>query len=397
MRMKADRLSSIVFVAAMTLGLAGGCGGLDATNETDEFASIEQELGSPYKFVTDIWNLNDLYNMRNDSLGFYRLRAHIDMAPAASWNNGMGWEPFYFRGTLNGNGFQIRNLTINRPQQWIAGLFSQVDQAVIYDLGLTNVNVKANSLVGGLAGLISGSSVTRTYVEGTVTSTTGVFGSGFQTGLFAGRIDDSEITKSYVRGTVNGNTTVVGGFAGSITGATNSGSVIDQCYARVNVTPNSTTTTVKAGGFAGELAGASVTNVYTLGTVEGRGFVGGVFGEITGDNLRFDFAYSRNTVFDWGKPAQTGGWAGTYGQITGNLAHIASLFWDKTVDASSNFGAVGQTGYSTTVLKAPTATNQFPYDNGTDEDWSSAVWNCGSSSQYNVLKNVVRPGEQLAN
>ena len=253
--MNANRLKSLMIAVGMTLALAVGCGGMDPTHETDDFASVEQELGSPYKFVTDIWNLNDLYNMRNDSLGFYRLRAHIDMAPAASWNNGMGWEPFYFRGTLNGNGYQIRNLTMNRPQQWGAGLFSHVDEAVVYDLGLTNVNVQANSMVGGLAGVISGSLITRTYVEGTVTSTTGMFGSGFQTGLFAGRIDASEITKSYSRGTVNGDTTVVGGFAGLINGTSNAFSVIDQCYARVNVTPNSSSTAVKAGGFAGQLAG----------------------------------------------------------------------------------------------------------------------------------------------
>lgn len=394
----ATKVRTRLFTLGVALVMATGCGSAgDSQSEAGDLAQLQQELGSPYKFVTDIWNLNDLNNMRNDPLAFYRLRAHIDMGPAANWNNGLGWAPFIFRGTLNGNGFQIRNLTMNRPQQWAVGLFSEMSAAVVYDLGLTNVNIQANSMVGGLAGLISGSLVTRTYVEGTVTSTTGAFGSGFHTGLFAGRITDTQVTTSYSRGTVNGDTTSIGGFAGLIDGSSNTGSVIDQCYARVNVTPNSTTSTVKAGGFAAELAGASVTNVYTLGTVQGRGFVGGVFGQISGDNLRFDFAYSRNTVFDWSKPASSGGWAGTYGQLTGNVVHMAGLFWDSTVDGSTNAAGTGQSGLSTTVLKTPTATSQYPYDNGTDEDWNSSVWNCGSSSQYNVLINVVRPGQQLAN
>jgi hypothetical protein len=356
------------------------------------------QIGSPNTTPTGISSLNQLNTtVRNNPTGNFRLTAHIDMGPAAGWNGGKGWEPIAgFTGTFDGNGFQIRNLTMNRPEQWMVGLFGQINQAIIRNVGLTNVNIRGNGWVGGLAGMLNGSQVSSSYVEGTITAGTNQFGSGFNLGLFAGSISSSDVGRSYARGTVTGPATVVGGFAGLIDDGSGERSVIHECYARTDVTPDFTANTVRAGGFAGHLISSTALNLYAMGNssnvVQGRGYVGGLIGEVAGVNIIFNFCYSRNAVTDWSTHSK----AGTYGVLTGETSHIGSLLWDKTVDKGTVFAGVGQSGYSTTTLQTPTSTAQFPYDNGSDNDWDALEWNAGTASEYNRLRNVVRPTQQSA-
>lgn len=352
-----------------------------------------QGIGSPDPTPTNISTLTQLNTtVRNNPTGNFRLTAHIDMAPAATWDNGKGWQPISsFKGTFDGNGYQIRNLTINRPQQWSVGLFGQVSKAIVRKVGLTNVNVKGNGWVGGLVGMLQESLADSCYVEGTVTAGTNQFGAGFNIGLFAGEISSSNVGRSYSHGTVNGDATSIGGFAGVVNhGTTGVRSVVHECYARADVAPNLTASDVKAGGFASRLVSSTALNLYAMGNstnvVRGRSYVGGLFGELAGDGFIFDFCYSRNAITDWSVPSK----AGTYGVLTGNPEHIASLFWDNIVDAGTSFAGTGQAGHSTTVLKTPISTAEFPYNNGTDADWDPAEWNPGTNTQYNVLRKVVR-------
>jgi hypothetical protein len=85
------------------------------------------QIGSPSTNPVGIGSLTDLNTIvRNNPTGNFRLTAHIDMGPAAGWNGGAGWAPIEtFSGTFDGNGFQIRNLTMNRPEHWVVGLFGQ--------------------------------------------------------------------------------------------------------------------------------------------------------------------------------------------------------------------------------------------------------------------------------
>jgi M26 IgA1-specific metallo-endopeptidase-like protein len=367
-------------------------------SENASRGAVALSIGSPDPVPTNIWTLNQLNTtVRNNPTGNFRLTAHIDMGPAASWDGGKGWTPISnFQGTFDGNSFQIRNLTMNRPQQWGVGLFESANQAILRNVGLTNVSIQGNGWVGGLAGMITGSQVVSSYVEGTVTAGINQFGPGFNIGLFAGTISSSDVGRSYSRGTVTGAATLLGGFAGIIDDNGGDRSVIHECYARVDVTPNSTASTVWAGGFAAQFVSSTALNLYAMGNnsniVRGRDYVGGLFGEVAGQNIIFDFCYSRNTVTDWSVPSK----AGTYGVLTGAASHIASLFWDKTVDGGTSSAPVGQAGFTTTTLKNPTSTSQYPYDNGTDADWDAAEWNPGTNAQYNILRNVVRASLQTA-
>lgn len=367
---------------------------MDDPEGLEALETKEQPLGSPYKIPREISTLQELNTVvRNDPYGWFKLTANIDMTPAANWNNGTGFSPiYYFQGTFDGNGYQIRNLKVTSGQI-LVGLFAQLDGAIVRNLGLTNVNVRGAGLTGGLAGTVTNSLVTNSYVEGTVTGASSRYGNAFEIGLFAGAIRASTVERSYSRGTVNGSIASAGGFAGTIAAEGGARSVVQECYARVSVLPTSTANNVTAGGFAAVLDSSTATNLYALGTVRGRNYVGGLIGIIAGEGNIFDFSYSRNTVEDWSIPGK----AGTYGAELGTTAHFGPLLWDSTVDSGAAYAPGGQARYSTAVLQAPTATSQFPYDNGTDADWDPTIWNAGSSTQYNTLRNVARPTQQSTN
>uniref|UniRef100_UPI0025861816 hypothetical protein n=1 Tax=Microbulbifer sp. TaxID=1908541 RepID=UPI0025861816 len=131
------------------------------------------------------------------------------------WNTGEGWQPIgssdvnAFTGIFHGNGHLIRNLMIARPNARYQGLFGNLDNATVKELGLTGplMAIEGDDHVGGLAGYAGDSQITAVFVSGYVTGTDDNIG-----GL-VGRAGDSAITASYVTGSVRGEGEV-GGLVG---------------------------------------------------------------------------------------------------------------------------------------------------------------------------------------
>ena len=139
----------------------------------------------------------------------YELVANLNLG-------GTNWEPIGtfsnsdpnadFEATFDGNGYTISNLSINRSTASDLGLFGVVgSRAKIHRVGLVNVNVTGNQFVGGLVGYSSGSTITASYVTGSVTGTAGVGG-------LVGS-NDGAISASYSTAAVTGNSDV-GGLVG---------------------------------------------------------------------------------------------------------------------------------------------------------------------------------------
>jgi len=143
------RLSIFLIMAVLLAGMVG-CVELDPVCEDLE-----------------IWDWYDLDSIRYNPRGYHRLMNDLDSTtlgyeelagPIA--NNGNGWEPIrgrgwpyrvrLFSGTLDGQGYEIRDLFVNRPCD--AGLFALISGGgVIRNVHVLNATLTNDSYAGGMA------------------------------------------------------------------------------------------------------------------------------------------------------------------------------------------------------------------------------------------------------
>ncbi len=184
-----------------------------------------QKMGSGF----DGWMPDAAYLVMND----------IDASETAGWNEGAGFEPIGwddpFTGILDGQGYTIGQLTINRPDDGAVGLFGVLENgAFVKNVKLSDCTVIGGEEVGGLAGVMYESSLQSCSVSGAV--------AGGE---------------------------VVGGLIGSCGYGT-----VQSCYASGPVSGQ-----WGAGGLIGNLYGySSVYSCYAVGAVDGMDQTGGLIG-----------------------------------------------------------------------------------------------------------------------
>jgi hypothetical protein len=217
----------------------------------------------------------DLDNIKDNLYGTYLLMNDLDATTAgytelasSTANGGQGWQPIgmeeaSFRGLLSGQGHEIKELFINRPDQERVGLFNELGiTGRIMSLGVVKANVTGFSLVGGLAGMNFGN-VTGCYVTGSVSST----GTSRIGGLVGENI--ATVDNCYSEASVFGNEHV-GGLVGR------NWNTVSNSYATNNVTGN-----LYVGGLVGSNEG-NVSGSYATGSVSGNEQVGGLVGDSNG-------------------------------------------------------------------------------------------------------------------
>ena len=265
------------------------------------------------------------------------------------WNDGEGWVPvgdydLPYTAVFDGNGYQIRNLYINRPSTNGVGLFGYVSEktAELRNIGLTGELMRA---IGGnnTAGLVGvayrGATISRSY-------TTGDVAGGENVGGLAGNLSQNNTTiNSFASGTVSGSS-YVGGLAGRISSSTN----LTNSFAtgRVNAASRS------SGGLVGEIANKSaISNSFATGSVtSSESLVGGLVGYMYGDSTITDSHWSTDTT---GQP---------------NSA-LESEF-------DNYFGA------TLAELQCPTSsdnTDDCVISNTLYAGWDSSIWDFGTSTQ----------------
>ncbi len=135
--------------------------------------------GSTYKIsdVEGMKKLQSIVNNNNTLEGVtFVLSNNIDMSSVTNWQ-GIGcvlstYDERFFRGTFDGNGYVISNLTGSQ------GLFEGVRRnGTIKNLGVENVNITkstqnwSNTGTGGIAGKVfEGATIENCYVTGTITA-----------------------------------------------------------------------------------------------------------------------------------------------------------------------------------------------------------------------------------
>jgi hypothetical protein len=339
----------------------------------------------------EILDWYDLDAVRDNLSGNYTLMNDLDSTTAGyeelaspTANGGKGWEPLgilggdaSFTGTFDGQGYEIRDLFINRPDQIRIGLFGMIDfGAVMKNLGVVNVTVIGDRLVGGLVGLNDGT-ISNSYSTGSVTgndevgglvgrhswgalhncySIASVTGENDVGGL-VGRNEATTVDDSYCRGTVSdsysrGNVTgqsSIGGLVGaivhrvmvensysdgSVTGNTHVGglvaldefSTVSNSYSTASVTGSS-----KVGGLVGHNDDGTVSNSYSTGSVTGNSSVGGLVGYN-------EYGTVNNSFWDTETSGQATSDGGT-GKTTAEMQDIITF-----LDAGWNIVAVSNPG-----------------------------------------------------
>ena len=101
-----------------------------------------------------IEDAEDLNAIRYHLTSSFRLISNINLN-IAPYNEGLGWNPINeFAGTLDGDGYIISNLYINRPNNDNIGFFGSINNKsyTIKNIVLDNVNISGRNNVGVLIG-----------------------------------------------------------------------------------------------------------------------------------------------------------------------------------------------------------------------------------------------------
>ena len=149
-----------------------------------------------------------------------------------------------FSGVFNGNGYVIRNVTIQNQGYTdnYLGLFGKVENARIFRLGAENITISdisnSSSFIGGFCGQNSGSDIYECYVKGATISGYRYIGGFCGLNSYGGSVSDCFA--------VDGSVTAVNNNSAGFCGYNYNEAILESCYAAipVNVGPDGV-----AGGF----------------------------------------------------------------------------------------------------------------------------------------------------
>ena len=251
---------------------------------TEVFAFTGSGSGTesnPYLITTPA----QIQEMGSNLAAYYKLGNDIDMAGID--HVPIGTQSYPFRGTFDGAGYKIKNLTISKPTTDYVGLFTTANEAVFKNIALVDVAITGRGYVGSLAGACSGSSIKtkvencsvsgnitgsenyvggligyvlsktpvlvyKSYSTAIVKATAAKLGYGGLIGRLEGYL---EIKESYFSGEVSGATTA-GGLVGHVYNGSGSSFLAENCYSIGTISA-----TYTAGGLASSGAAISAFNI----------------------------------------------------------------------------------------------------------------------------------------
>ena len=356
------------------------------------------------------------------------LGADIDLSGVSM--SPIGTQNAPFKGTFNGQGYDISNLTIASGQNH-QGLFGYVSGGAIEHVDLVNVDVTGGWWVGGLAGFCNGD-VSNCTVNGQVQGGAGVggvvgglvgktmtdcinqadvSGADFNVGGLSGYMEYLNGVNPKMQDCVNQGTVTGSDDIGGITGRLTYGEIQD-CTNRgdvrtddpgssgkgaggivgylengtVNRTANlggvdGTTTTMVTGGVVGYGGSGSVTNCYNRGDVQGNTAGGGIAGGLDG-NVPVQFCYTTGSITSVSREGSVVGW--------NRGGQVSSCVYNVEVDDGAAFGSneAGGTaaGKTTDEMKTQEAYSGFDF---------TTVWQLTDANDgYPVFKDRVEGAQE---
>ena len=357
---------------------------------------------------------HDLDAIRDDLDGTYILMNNLDSTTAGydelagqTANAGKGWQPIggveldpatgdftgvdAFTGSFDGNGYEIRDLFIDRALDDGVALFGSIDgAATIGDVRIVGTAVTGNMACGALVGW-NGATLNGSYANGSVIGELGVGG-------LVG-VNSGTVSSSCSSGIVGGRDAV-----GGLVGYNDHGATIDMCRSTGDVTG----TAWDAGGLVGANDGI-VSNSFFNGDVTGNEIVGGLVGFNQG-SITDSYAEGsttgntsvgglvglnrEGTVENSLSTCKVVGTELAGGLIGENWGIVSNSFWD--IDASEMEGSDAGTG-KTTIQMMRIATFTDTATEGLDDPWDMtavadpntrdrhSTWNIVNGSTYPFL------------
>ena len=306
-----------------------------------------------YTLVRDVAGLQAL---QSGLAGRYALAVDIDASSTAT----NGFTPIgneagtsatttgAFTGIFEGLGHSITGLTINRSGSTAnaVGLFASTNNATLRNFQLLGGAVSGRMFVGSVAGYTNGSTtlsnvrssatVTASTTDGTAVRVGGLVGLMAGSSTTAG-ISDSVATGAVSATVANNSTANVGGLvgevdAGSLTQVRSTGAVTAALLAGTN------DVNVTASGLVGRHSGGAISNATTTGNVSGGRYTGGLVGYLDAGSL--------STVRSDGAVSGSGDAGGLLGYATGT-GSLTTADARGTVTSSSTvtYSVGGAVGY----------------------------------------------------
>ncbi|WP_225422666.1 beta strand repeat-containing protein, partial [Pseudomonas huaxiensis] len=301
----------------------------------DNFSTQKGTTGAKITY-TVVNNAADLQNMNKRLSGNYAVGSDIDLSSIANWLPvGDIFANNEFTGRLAGLGHALANLTINRTDIMLVGLFGRTgSESEIRDIGLVGGSVVGAVAVGGLAGRNAGR-ISNVYTTVSVSGSTGV-----------------------------------GGLVSENTGS------ISNAYATGSVTSSG----ISAGGLVGANFG-SISNAYATGSVSGSDYVGGLAGQNGGS---ISNAYATGSVV--GQGTYVGGMVGF------NRGSISNAYWDLSSTGQSYGASSGATAITDSDRYSPgsyAALGNWALVNGTRDVYAASDAN--GVTQWIMIEGQTRP------
>ena len=294
---------------------------------------------------------------------FFKLGGNISLSglswtPIGVWGeDDLGWKNKPFRGSFDGGGFTISNLTMDNASANYVGLFGLTKQAVIKNLKVESISLSGNRIVGGLVAKADSTVISDCEVSVSLIGQERVGG-------VVGEMIAGSITNSIVSGSVEAKSTV-GGLVGVIAGGA---SVSGTNKATVTGTLQNT------GGISGTVSGGVITDAINQGLVSGVLNVGGIVGNVT---MAGQVSWTSNQA-----SVSASGANSFVGGVVGDLAAKSVL------EASYNIGEVSSTGTYAAGIAGKTTSSEirdvFNHGKITAADFAGGlVGQCGENTIIN--------------
>ncbi|MDO8041524.1 YDG domain-containing protein [Janthinobacterium sp. SUN137] len=356
------------------------------------------------EYATTIQNAHQLQLMAMAPGTAYVLGSNINAAGTAGgkdvWTAAgfvpVGSEAHPFTGSLDGRGYTVSGLTIDRPTYDYVGLIGYTNPgSLISNIGLLDGSVKGNFAVGALVGSNAGL-VSNSHASTTVSGDNNVGG-------LVGENYGGTISASHASGKVSGVADRVGGLAGSNSGSVtgsyatgdasglrNVGGLVgdnrgyDGAIAQVSgsyASGNITAIEDNAGGLVGYNKSGTIADSYASGKVSGDRDVGGLLGFSSRATDSVSNSYATGEVQ---------GNASTGALVGSNAGVISNSFWKNSPTApgvSENEGTLTNVrGLSDTELRSPSSFDGW--DMATSGG-SHAVWRIYAGQSTPLLRSFL--------